>query len=171
MPARSAVRRLPEATRKALDRRLIEGGFAGYAALAEWLHDEGWEISRAAIHRYGQELEGKIEMLRAATQQAEALVEASGDEGGAMSDATLRLITERVFTVLLQSGAELDLARVKALSVACRGVADAARAGLKVRADRRLLKEAREAACTAARAQGLSADAVDAIGAAVAGAG
>ena len=49
MPARSAVGQLPEEIRDELNRRLVENGFAGYAALAAWLADQGYKVSKSAV--------------------------------------------------------------------------------------------------------------------------
>ena len=150
MPQRSRVRQLPAEVRQELNQRLIDGGFAGYSALADWLAEHGHEISRSAVHRYGAALERRIEMLRTATEQAEALVEASGDETGAMADASIRIVQQRFFEALLSAeDGEVDL---KALSGAGRAVADAARAGATIRAERRkVLAAAAETAERAAR--------------------
>ena len=109
MPERSRVRQLPPEIRQELDRRLIAGGFSGYRELAGWLQSQGHEIGRMAVHRHGSALERRIEQIRLASEHAEALVEASGDESGALADASLRMIQTRFFAVLLkaeESGAE-----------------------------------------------------------------
>ena len=148
MPERSKIRRLPDEVRRQLDSRLVGNGFGGYSELSGWLADQGYEIGKSSIHRYGSDLEERIERIRLATEQAEALVEASGDESGAMSDASIRLIQERMFDVLLTSQ-EGD---VKALSSAARALADTARAGTTVRQERR--RALREAADEAAKSAG-----------------
>ena len=148
MPERSKIRRLPDEIRRELDARLIAKGFGDYTELSEWLAGQGWEISRSAVHRYGADLETRVERIRLATEQAEALVEASGDEAGAMSDASLRLIQERMFDVLMSS----EEGDVKALSAAARALADTARAGVTIRQERR--RALREAADEAARIAG-----------------
>ena len=51
MAPRSSIDLLPETVRHALERRLVESGFADYTELADWLQAEGYQISRSAVHR------------------------------------------------------------------------------------------------------------------------
>ena len=101
MPSRSKVTTLPEKVKAELDKRLVTSGFSDYQALAEWLREQGFEISRSAIHRYGQEFEEKLAILKIATEQARAITDAVGDEEGVMSDALTRLCQEKAFQVLV----------------------------------------------------------------------
>ena len=151
MPERSRVRQLPPEIRQELDRRLIAGGFSGYRELAGWLQSQGHEIGRMAVHRHGRALERRIEQIRLASEHAEALVDSSGDESGALADASLRMIQTRFFELLLkaeESGAEGS--SLKDLSAAARALAEAARAGHSIRVERR--KAVKEAADEAVRA-------------------
>ena len=43
-----------------LDKMLTEGRMHSCRQLAKWLADNGFEISRAAIHKYGQKFERKL---------------------------------------------------------------------------------------------------------------
>ena len=154
MPPRSKIRAFPEDVRRELDARLIAGGFGGYAALAEWLASRGFEIGVSSVKRYGAELESRIERIRLATEQAEALVQAAG-ETGALADASMRLIQEKMWDVLSTA----DEKDVKALSAAARALADTARASVTIQQERRkVLGEAAEAAGTEARRLGISPD-------------
>jgi hypothetical protein len=101
MPARSKITMLPEEIKAEVNRRLIAGSFADYAALAEWLQEQGFEISRSAIHRYGQEFEAKCEAIKIATEQAKAIVGVVGDDEGNM--ALIRLIQQLSFDILVKS--------------------------------------------------------------------
>ena len=102
MAPRSKVQLLPEATRQVLEQRLIAGGFAGYEALAEWLAEQGFAISKSALHRFGSKFEDRCQALKIATDQARAIVEGSPDDDGAMSEALLRLTQQKLFDVLLE---------------------------------------------------------------------
>ena len=164
---RSSVALLPDLVRDALNQRLVNGSFAGYTELTEWLAAEGYEISRSAIHRYGQKLEQRIEAARLATEQAEALVTAAPDEGRAVAEAILRLSQQRIFDILVAS----ESGDLKEIAIAARAAADTARAGTMVSQERRrALREAAEAAARAARKKGVSPDAVAAIREAIEGA-
>ena len=103
MPPRSAVTQLPEDVKAELDTRLLSGGFAGYAGLAEWLGEQGFTISKSALHRYGSAFEEKTEKLRVATQMSITLAEAAGDDAGAMNDALIRLAQGELFDILLEA--------------------------------------------------------------------
>ena len=133
MPARSSVSQLPAEFRDELNRRLQAGNFSDYGGLAEWLQGEGFEISRSSVHRYGAKLEKQIAKVRASTEMATAFVEAAPDDEGAMADASIRLIQDRMFDFLLEAEGD-DL---KALSGAAKAVAAAAHASARIRADRR----------------------------------
>ncbi len=168
MPKRSTVFSLPAAARVELDRRLAEGSFSDYTGLVEWLDSKGFAISRSALHRYGSELERRIDQVREATMQAEALVAAAPDDAGAMADASLRLVQEKIFELML-AAEDGDL---KSLSAAARALAESARAGTSIRQERRrVLREAAQAATQAARKAGLSKDTAEKIRTAVEEAG
>jgi hypothetical protein len=112
MPPRSKVTCLPDNIRSELDKRLITTSFSDYTALEAWLQEKGFEISRSAIHRYGQEFEGKIFAIRIATEQAKAIAEAAGDEEGAMNEALIRLIQQKSFEVLVNSENDANLPKM-----------------------------------------------------------
>lgn len=103
MPARSKITLLPPEIKAELDRRLITGAFAGYDALAEWLAAQGVEISRSAVHRYGQEFESRCEAIKVATEQAKAIVSVVGDDEGNMNEALIRLIQQLSFDILIKN--------------------------------------------------------------------
>jgi hypothetical protein len=102
MPPRDAVSQLPEELRAQIDSRLIKGGFSGYEELAAWLQEQGFAISKSALHRYGQKFEDRVQALKMATGQAKALVESSPDDEGAVGEALMRLVQEKLFAILLE---------------------------------------------------------------------
>jgi hypothetical protein len=112
MPARSKIKCLPEDIRAELNRRLQASAFSGYSALEVWLQELGFEISRSAIHNYGQEFEEKIFAIKVATEQAKAVVEAAGDEEGAMSEALIRLIQKKAYDVLIKTQDDANLPKM-----------------------------------------------------------
>ena len=140
MGEKSRVNALPADVRAALNRQLINNGFTDFRGLSAWLKERGFEVSRMAVHRHGARLQRRIDSVRWATEAAEALVEGSGDERGAMADASLRIVQQRFFDLLLQADADdVDLEK---LSKAGRAVADLSRAGSSLRAERRKIVEA-----------------------------
>ena len=102
MPQRPKIYQLPDTVKAELDRRLISGGFCDYVALSAWLADAGYEISKSAINRYGQEFEQRLSAIKIATEQARAIGEAAGDDAGNMNDALVRLCQEKAFQVLVK---------------------------------------------------------------------
>ena len=166
MAPRSKVAGLSEEVRQELDRRLIQGSFSGYVAIAEWLTEQGYPISHASVHRHGAQLERKIEAIRIATEQAKAMVSAAPDAEGAMSEATIRMAQERLFVLLN----EADGGSLKEVATAARAIADMARASISVSAERRkALADSADAAETEAKNQGMSAEGAAAIRAAIEG--
>ena len=152
---KSKLAALPQDIRQAFNQRLVEQGFQDYAGLSDWLAGQGYEISKSSVHRYGSKFEARLEKLRLASEQARGFVDAAPDDEGAMADAAIRMVQERIFDVML-AAEDGDL---KELSRAARAIAETARAGTAVRQERRkLLKEAANAAGKAARANGLSED-------------
>ncbi|MGD1907387.1 MAG: DUF3486 family protein [Leptolyngbyaceae cyanobacterium] len=102
MAPRSKVARLPEEVRDALNARLLNSGFGDYEALSKWLDDQGFEISKSTLHRYGQGFEERLSALRVATQQAQAVAETVGDDENALGDSLVRLAQEKLFSLLLK---------------------------------------------------------------------
>jgi len=99
---RSSVELLPDEVRRDLEKKLIRGGFAGYEGLAEWLREQGYEISKSSVHRYGKNFEDRLRALKVATDQAKAIAEASEDDAGAMNDAIIRLVQTKTFELLVE---------------------------------------------------------------------
>lgn len=130
---RSKILRLPQDVRRRLEQLLIDRGFADYAGLADWLQEQGHDVGRMSIQRYGSELEKRIESVRLSTEMANALIEASPDDAGATAEASLRLVQERIFDLLLKAE-EGDL---KGIVSAARAIAELARASVTVRQERR----------------------------------
>lgn len=127
MPAPSKVAKLPEEIRAELDGRLIRGGFAGYEALAAWLTEQGFEISKSALHRYGSQFEERVSALKAATDQARAIVAESPDDEGAMGEALMRLVQEKLFSVLLEVNVDPEKVNINSLA---RSIAELGRASV-----------------------------------------
>ena len=104
---------MPDEVRQELEKRLIQGGFAGYVELAEWLNEQGFEISKSSVGRYGKNFKNRLQALKVATDQAKAIVEASEDDAGAMNDAIIRLVQTKTFELLVELEADnKDLPRI-----------------------------------------------------------
>ncbi|HYE35468.1 DUF3486 family protein [Methylocaldum sp.] len=164
MPPRSAVLQLPDPVKAELDRRLLEAGFSGYVALSEWLADQGYEISKSAIHKYGQEFEQRISALKVATEQAKAIAEAAPDEGNAMNEALIRLVQQKAFDVLVNLSDEDKEVNLKDIGIMVARLSNASVKQKQYQAEvQAKAKSAAEKVASVARQGGLSAEAVDTI--------
>ena len=115
MGKKSTVETLPKEVKEWLDRALVESNFSGYKLLAEAMKARGYEISKSAIHRYGQDFEDRLKTLKMVTEQARAVVQAAPDEDGAVNDALVRLTQEKLFGVLMEIEVDpetVDLAKL-----------------------------------------------------------
>jgi len=165
MAKRSTVFMLPEDIRTELEHLLIEKGFTDYRGLAEWLGERGFEISKSAIHRYGQQFEERVEALRMATHQAKLIVETTPDDEGAVSEALMRLVQEKLFQVIMNL--EIDPEKSPNLGALARSIAELSRATVTQKKWQAEVREKAEAAAesvaTVARKGGLSAESVEQI--------
>lgn len=112
MPPRSKIAALPPEVKAWLDSALVEGNFSDYEALASELGAKGYDISKSAIHRYGQGFEDRLAALKMASQQAKAVVEAAPDNEGAVNEALMRLVQEKLFQLLMAQEGQIDLPKV-----------------------------------------------------------
>ena len=103
MPARSKITLLPEDIRAELERRLLTSGFSNYDAIAQWLRAQDVDISRSAVHRFGQDFALKCEAIKLATEQAKTIVTVVGDDEGNMNEALIRLIQQLSFDILIKN--------------------------------------------------------------------
>lgn len=105
MPKRSTVYALPDEVRENLNARLVGAGFGGYEDLADWLAGEGYQISKSALHRYGQDLQADFDAamsdVRKTTELARAYVQSDQDEQGALIDATQRMAQESLLRIVI----------------------------------------------------------------------
>lgn len=139
---------LPADVRMELSRKLIDNGFSDYRGLSDWLAERGFAVGRMALNRYGRRLEARIYAVRQATEMAEALVRESGDDTGALADASLRMVQHRAFEALLDA----ERGDLGELAKTGRSLADVSRASMALRSERRkILAEAARAAEKAAR--------------------
>ncbi|MDO5625023.1 MAG: DUF3486 family protein [Pseudomonadota bacterium] len=140
MAARSKVQQLPDEVRQALEQRLIAGGFSDYVGLAEWLAEQGFEISKSSLHRWGSDFEDRVKALQLATHQARALAEAAPDDEGKVNDALIRMAQEQLTRMLIGMRDEPSKGDLSKLT---KSIADLARASVT---QKRYAAEARKAA-------------------------
>jgi Protein of unknown function (DUF3486) len=168
------IKKLPPDLKEELDRMFTEGTLHSCRQLSKWLGDNGFEISHAAIHKYGQKFERRLDAIRLATEQARIVCERfKNDDDEQMHSALMRMVQTRLFEVLGASnerkkgtqevGATIAPVNITALARSVSGLAraetehrkwaDRARAGV-AEAEKKIEE---------ARAKGLSPDAADQI--------
>lgn len=172
MGRRSSINALPEDVRRWLERALLDQDHEGLAALEEALRERGYQVSRSAIHRYGQKIERRYAAIKASTEAARMLTEGAADDQDARSEAVIALVQTELFEsiVNLQEAQDDDTdpsERIKLLSSAAKNIATLARASVNQKKFRHDVQERVEAAANAAEKiatkGGLSAQAVDAL--------
>ncbi|MGB8412672.1 MAG: phage protein Gp27 family protein [Candidatus Binatus sp.] len=168
------IKKLPPDLKEQLDKMLTEGTLHSCRQLAKWLGDNGFVISHAAIHKYGQKFERRLEAIRMATEQARIVCEQFKDDDEQMQSALLRLVQTQLFEVLSatnerkKGGAEEGEATVAPVNITAlaRSVSGLARAETE---HRKWAERAREGVAAVekkveeARTKGLSKDAADQI--------
>ena len=159
MPRRSSINDLPQDVRRWLERALTENGFSDYCALEEMLRERGYQISKSAIHRYGQKIERRFAAIKASTEAARILTEGAADDQDSRSEAVIALVqTEMLESIInLQEAAEegIDSAeRISLLSKAAKNIATLSRASVNQKKFRLELQARIEA--TAARRRNLA---------------
>ncbi|WP_037586155.1 DUF3486 family protein [Stenoxybacter acetivorans] len=127
MARASGINRLPENIRLAFERRLTEQGFSGYDDLTAWLTEQGYEVSRSAVHRYGQKIEKRFASIKASTEAARLIAEGAADEDDKRSAALMSMLQTELFDLLVavnDSSSELEpLARLHEMAVAAKNIA------------------------------------------------
>ncbi|MDO9053808.1 MAG: DUF3486 family protein [Sulfurimicrobium sp.] len=94
MARRSKIDLLPDSVRREIDQRLLANQFSDYVAIANELFAQGNRISKSALHRYGRELQRRVQLGRAQEQLAAAGIstELAAELTG---DATLVVVIDR----------------------------------------------------------------------------
>lgn len=133
MSRRSKVDRLPAQLKAELERLLLDKTHDGYEALAAWLHEQGYEISKSSLHRADQRLQRVMADIRASAEAARMITAVSPDDADEHSAAVIRMVQSQLFEAMLRTreAADADPAeQVKLLSLAARAVAEASRASI-----------------------------------------
>jgi AcrR family transcriptional regulator len=115
MAKRSSVYGLPEPVRRAVEERLIANGFSGYAQLAQELREQGYNVSPAALTRYGQALQARYEhvmaRVRFATELARAIAYSPEPDRNPLPDAVTAILQSYLFELLTElDSKDTDLA-------------------------------------------------------------
>ena len=143
----------------------MSSGFQGYEALAGWLSERGYNVSKSSVHRYGQDLQEEFEEamgdVRKTTELARAMASEGEDESGHLIDATARIVQDQLLriSIAMRKAEHEALADIGRVSLSQKKWAKELRV--------EVAKEAAEKAETAGRAQGLSNAGVAALRAAI----
>lgn len=133
MPRRPKTDTLPADVRAWLEQTLADRSHPGYVALAGLLRDKGYDLSATAIWRADQKIQRTLAAIRASTEAARLITQASPDEADEHSAAVIRIVQSALFDAMLRvrEAEDADPAeQVKLLSQAARAVADASRASI-----------------------------------------
>lgn len=171
MPPRDKISQLPAEVRAAIDRLLIDSGFAGYEELEQVvLRAHGVQIGKSTLNRYGMKLQRRLDAIRASTEAARAIAEAAPDEADHRSAAVISLVQSSLFEAMLalEEAEDADpTERVKLLASAGRAIAETSRASQGQKRFEQEVRTRAEAAArsveTIARKGGLSDDAIQLI--------
>ena len=151
MPKRSTVKGLPQAVKDWLDAALVENNFSGYRELKEELRARGFDISKSAVHRYGQALERRLASIRASTEAARIISEnISKDDSLKQGTAVLEMIQSEVMNILVNLEEVKDeksqTARLKAVSMLGKNVSPVIKSAIELKKYHAELKAKAEAA-------------------------
>jgi hypothetical protein len=161
MPTPSKVSLLPEALRAELEQWITRNGFSGYQAAAAWLAARGLEMGlrasqlprRSALQDYGAKLRRKIEAIADGVRASKIIAEAAPDDEAAMAEAVIRLVQDRLFSLLVDSKIDPKVLQRPGFIGA---VADLTRASLLQKKWRRAVRSKAERA--AERVAGIAAE-------------
>ncbi len=131
MPRNGKIKSLAPELRAEFDRRLVAGSFSDYRGLARWLGEHGCEITHSALQRYGNALERKLNALKLATEQARAVVDASGGADDTVNEGLMRLVQGDLFRVLVELK-EVDPKKID-INALARNVASICRSAVHMR--------------------------------------
>jgi len=162
----SSIKKLPSEVKAWLDQELVRRQFSGYTDLAGLLAQQGYEISKSAIGRYGKKFKAEQEQLKQSIEMAKAFAEVVGDDGAAMNQ-TLTALAQQELMAVIREGRYDDGIKLPAL---VRSIAQLNRSDINTRkfqieqaARLKALNEAAETAEKSLTSQGMSRESIAAI--------
>lgn len=100
----SKVTALPEDIREQLNRLLLEG--ITYEEAAVWCKDQGFEMSKSAVGRYGRQFFEAYQNVIRFEDQAKAMTGDVG-EGLNLEEATGKLLMQKILSALITSESDI----------------------------------------------------------------
>jgi hypothetical protein len=138
MPPRSKIAQLPEEVRRWLHRAFVERAFGDIVAITEELNAKLREgniavyVGKSAVGAESQKVQRAQEAIRATTEAAKLIADASADQSDARSEAAMAMVQSQVFELLLQmreASDEVDPgARLKLMATVAKSVSTLSRA-------------------------------------------
>ncbi len=96
----SSVTKLPTEVKAWLDQELVRRQFSGYIDLASLLNEQGYEISKSALGRYGKKFKDEQKELKQSIEMAKAFAEVIGDDGAALNQTLTVLAQKELMAVI-----------------------------------------------------------------------
>jgi hypothetical protein len=104
MPPRSKLlTMLPEHIRAEVERRMLEKGFSDYRGLADWVNEQGYQISEDSLWRYGKAFQRQLADSEFALQQAGVLARLTPDSQSQLTNVLTHLFEQKIFSALIQA--------------------------------------------------------------------
>lgn len=128
MARQKAIDALSEEHKQQLDEKLINQGFFNYQGLADWLNSLGYKISRTATHRYGKQLERKIQAIKDATLMSQIISEQIGDDIDVRSEAMIAMMQTRMLDVMVQLDEQAPEQELAMIMRAAKAIGDLSKA-------------------------------------------
>lgn len=157
----SSITVLPTEVKAWLDQELVRRQFTGYLELESLLAEQGYEISKSALGRYGKKFKEEQKQLKQSIDMAKAFAEVVGDDGAAMNQ-TLTVLAQQELMSIIRDGKYDDEIKLPAL---VRSISSLNRSDINTRkfqieqaARKKALAEAADAVEQAAHEQGLTQD-------------
>ncbi|WP_238373768.1 phage protein Gp27 family protein [Kingella kingae] len=69
--------------------------------MAAWLNEQGFQISRSAVHRHGYKIQRRLQAIKESTEAAKLIVANADDENDSRSEALMALLQNQLFEALV----------------------------------------------------------------------
>ncbi len=171
MPKRSTVKALPKSVKNWLDTALVDNNFSGYRELEAELKTRGYDISKSAVHRYGQALERRLAAIRTSSEAAKVISQNFSDDKDRQGEAVLKMIQSEILNILVNLEEVKDeddpVKRMAKLSFIGKNISPMITAGINLKKYQAEVKAKAQAAASAVekvvKKNGLTADTADQI--------
>ena len=155
----SSIQMLPIEVRAWLDSELIRLNYTSYKQLAKNLREQGYEISKSAMGRYGKQQKDQQKSLRDSIQQAKMLADEVGGDGAAMNQALTALAQDKLMRIIGNEAYDKEIKLpdlVRSISALNRSDINTRNFKIKEEARKKALKEASEVASSKAIEMGMN---------------